>query len=233
MKLEEAQKILSQIPNVPFNQLFSEEQLNNDIIHNKGKSGQLLESVILNLKLSSAHLDFDDGELKSCCFYTDGTPKETIAVCVIKSIFDDLLNEEQDYTQSYPYEKMANMLIASISKYKRGISTVLNPRDWSILQCIHVDFSNEKYAAFAAQVAEDLKSIFSQVKRDIDDGKNISTTNGKYIQIRTKDNGGNSNSPIYSEYANRYVSHCNYAIYIMKDGINEILKIAGDVKNAA
>ena len=170
-------------------------------------------------------LYFDDGELKSGCFYTDGTPKETIAVCVIKSIFDDLLNEEQDYTQSYPYEKMANMLIASIGKYKRGSSTVLAPQDWSILQCIHVDFSNKKYTAFAAQIAEDLKSIFSQVKRNIDDEKNISTTNGKYIQIRSKDSGGNNNHPIYSKYANRYVSHCNYAIYITKNGIDEILRI--------
>ena len=90
MKLMEAKNILDKIPQVPFNQLFSNEQLQN-IIVNKGKAGQLLETVVLNLNLSSAHLDFEDGELKSGCFYTDGSPKETIAVCMISSIFDEFL----------------------------------------------------------------------------------------------------------------------------------------------
>ena len=226
MKLMEAKNILDKIPQVPFNQLFSNEQLQN-IIVNKGKTGQLLETVVLNLNLSSAHLDFEDGELKSGCFYTDGSPKETIAVCMISSIFDELIRTDIDYESSYPYQKMSNMIIAAIGKYKRGQSSrVLPPQDWSILKTVHVDFSNDKYKNFSAQIVEDLKNIFTTVRQDIEAGKNLSTTNGKYIQIRTKDSGGNH--PIYSKSADRYVSHCNYAIYIMKDGINEILKIEGE-----
>ena len=82
----------------------------------------------------------------------------------------------------------------------------------------------------AVKIADyDALMIRSQTKvtaKIIEAGKNLSTINGKYIQIRTKDSGGNH--PIYSKSADRYVSHCNYAIYIMKDGINEILKIEGE-----
>lgn len=225
MKLIEAKDILEKIPNVPFGTLFTNEQLC-DVIKNKGKIGQLLETIILKLNLSNNQFDFEDGELKSGCFYTDGTPKETIAVCMISSIIDDLINTN-DYTQSYPYQKMSNMIIAEVGKYRRKRKEVLPPEEWAILNCIHVNCFDEKYITFFEQINKDLQNIFTTVKYNIENGKDISTTNGKYIQIRTKDSGGSH--PIFSKHVNRFISHSNYAIYITKAGIEEILRIEGEL----
>ncbi len=79
MKLEEACKRFNKISGIRFGELFSPSDMESIII-NKGKTGQLLE-LALGMRLSSANLDFEDGELKTnqckretkgnCFYYTN------------------------------------------------------------------------------------------------------------------------------------------------------------------
>lgn len=62
MKLIEAQKRIEKLAYIPFKEYLTEEQFNN-IVVNKGKTGQILELTI-GLQLSNTTLDFEDGELK-------------------------------------------------------------------------------------------------------------------------------------------------------------------------
>ena len=63
MKLIEAQKRIEKLAYIPFKEYLTEEQFNN-IVVNKGKTGQILELTI-GLQLSNTTLDFEDGELKT------------------------------------------------------------------------------------------------------------------------------------------------------------------------
>lgn len=72
MKLEEAKQKLDKLVGIPFNMLFSFDDLQT-IILNKGKTGQLLE-LALGFHLSNTNLDFEDGELKSNKCDINGSP---------------------------------------------------------------------------------------------------------------------------------------------------------------
>ena len=91
MRLEEANKRLNNLVGIPFEILFSQNDLNM-IIKNKGKTGQLLE-LALGMNLSSSNLDFDDGELKTNKCDAAGNPKETIFITQISSIIDELIDK--------------------------------------------------------------------------------------------------------------------------------------------
>ena len=60
ISLDEALEIINTIVDKPFKELFPDQTVFNDIILNKGKSGQLLEQILLKLKLTSDLLDFTD-----------------------------------------------------------------------------------------------------------------------------------------------------------------------------
>ena len=62
MKLSDAYPICKNSINIPFRKLFSNFSTD-DIIRNKGKSGQLMEKLC-GLQLSNTTTDFEDGELK-------------------------------------------------------------------------------------------------------------------------------------------------------------------------
>ena len=104
MTVQEGLKIIKQIPNKPFKVIFQGQDLS-DIIKNKGKTGQLMEAIILKLKLSSKHLDFTDGELKTNKSKANGTPDETMAVCQISSLFDNMLDDNFNLDDNYIIEK--------------------------------------------------------------------------------------------------------------------------------
>lgn len=122
MTVQEGLKIIKQIPNKPFKVIFQGQDLS-DIIKNKGKTGQLMEAVILKLNLSNKHLDFTDGELKTNKSKADGTPAETVAVCQIASLFDNMIDENFDYNNNYIIEKLSNMI------YVRADKSSKNPED--------------------------------------------------------------------------------------------------------
>lgn len=83
MKLKEAIIKLEPLVNKKFSNIFTKEEME-DIIKNKGRSGQLLE-LALGLRNSSKKLDFDDGELKTNKCNSSGKPLETMWI-VLKSV---------------------------------------------------------------------------------------------------------------------------------------------------
>lgn len=96
MKLKEAQKRILELCDIPFSEIFNEDDFAT-IIRNKGKTGQLLE-LALGKKLDSFNIDFEDGELKSNKCDATGKPLETVFITQISSIIDELLREK-------PFEK--------------------------------------------------------------------------------------------------------------------------------
>ena len=78
MKLIEAQKRIEKLAYIPFKEYLTEEQFNN-IVVNKGKTGQILELTI-GLQLSNTTLDFEDGELKTNKCNKLGIPAETMFI---------------------------------------------------------------------------------------------------------------------------------------------------------
>ena len=86
MKLSDAYPICKNSINIPFKKLFSNFSTD-DIIRNKGKSGQLMEKLC-GLQLSNTTTDFEDGELKT------SELKESTAITMITDWVDDIICEE-------------------------------------------------------------------------------------------------------------------------------------------
>src|SRR5574344_1795213 len=107
MKLAEANEKLNLLSGKPFGELFSSEQIENIII-NKGKTGQLLE-LALGMHLSSTNLDFEDGELKTNKCDKSGKPLETVFITQILSVIDDLISKKP-FEETHLYEKIDNIL---------------------------------------------------------------------------------------------------------------------------
>lgn len=220
MTLKEGLQIIRGIPNIPFEKIFNEHELLN-ISLNKGRTGQLLETVILLLNLSNTQLDFSDGELKTNKCKSNGMPSETVAVCQISSLFDNMINTNNyDYTNNYIMNKLANMLYVRVDKSNP------NPNKWKFLTPIHVSRNNSKYFEWYNKVEKDLYFICNNMKIACENGLQLtsSRSTGHYIQIRPKDS--KPYHGIYSHIYNRYVSDKNYAIYITTEGLKKLIKIS-------
>ena len=218
MKIDEGYSIISRIPSdKTFGEMFTSLQMK-DIRKNKGKSGQLLETVILHLGLSNKHLDFEDGELKSNKVKADGKPDETMAICQISRMFDSLMVDNLNPYTTDIYDKIKNMIYVAIDKSSKEESK------WKIHHSKLVKDSNKKYEKFYKQCADDIVLIFSKVRESLKNPEeSLHTTNGKYLQIRTKDS--QPYHPIYSSVYNRNVSDKNFAIYMTKEGINALNEV--------
>jgi DNA mismatch repair protein MutH len=99
MKLQEACDKLNKLVGIKFSSLFSAEEMR-DIIIAKGKTGQLLE-LALGMNLSSADLDFEDGELKTNKCDKNGKPYETVFITQISAMIDELLAKKEFKRQSF------------------------------------------------------------------------------------------------------------------------------------
>jgi DNA mismatch repair protein MutH len=225
MKINEAYSYITPLVGTKFGEIFNEEELIKNST-NKGLIGQLIEKSILGLKLSNKALDFEDGELKShACRYND-TPAETISVCQIQEIIDDLLAPNADYTLSKPYLKMKNMLIIGKADRDKGATRADPDRSkWFISHSFIASDTNPAYENFYKQVLKDLKDIFSQIREAIEKDEEVSTTNGKYIQVRTKGAGKGKDKGIFSKLFNKKIANKTYAVYIKLDGVKELMKI--------
>lgn len=214
MKLKEAQSKILKICNIPFSELFTEEDFET-IIRNKGKTGQLLE-LALGKKLDSFNIDFEDGELKSNKCDRTGKPLETVFITQIASVIDELL-EEKPFKETHLYEKISNMLYVPVCK--EG-----NPRTWMFLDAIHIDLSMPEYSDFLRIWESDYYSICRQLKKHIETSADgyIHTSNGVHIQIRSKDS--KPYHPIYSHKYGRYVSNKNHAFYFQKQFVFDVKK---------
>ena len=179
MKLEDAKRALEPLINKKFNELFNDSQMK-DIIRAKGRSGQLLE-LALGLQNSNTVLDFEDGELKTNKCDKYGNPKETMFITQISTIIDDLLSKKNFY-DTHVYKKISNILYVPISKDGP-------PEDWMFLPYIHVNLEEEKYKELRKQLELDYYNICEQLKFHIEYSEDgfIHTSNGVFIQIRSKD----------------------------------------------
>ena len=212
MLLTNANAHFHSIANVPFGELFSSEQMS-DIIRNKGRSGQLLEKA-LGLSNTNVNRDFEDGELKTNKCDATGKPLETIAITQISSHIEDLINAKP-FEETWLYEKISNMLYIPVCK--EGL-----PSNWFFLPSIHIDLTATKYSEIMAQLKEDYEYICAKIKDSCEKGETLSTINGKYIQIRTKDSA--PYHPIISASYGK-ISDKNRAFYFKKDFIDAIKNV--------
>ncbi len=217
MKLHEAHNRLLHLSGVPFSELFSEKDFDS-IVRNKGKTGQLLE-LALGMHLSSSNLDFEDGELKTNKCDASGRPLETVFITQISSVIDDLLTE-LPFESTHLYEKIHNILYVPVCK-------VGNPRNWMFLQSIHIDLEHPEFAPLLQQWEDDYYSICRQLREHIETDGFIHTSNGRHIQVRSKDARDTSGHyhPIYSNVYQRYVSNKNYAFYFQKQFVYDIQRM--------
>ena len=221
MLLEEACRRVNDLAGIRFEELFSPKDLDM-IIMNKGKTGQLLE-LALGLHLSSANLDFEDGELKTNKCDARGNPKETVFITQISSIIDELL-DRMPFEETHLYEKISNILYVPVCKDGR-------PEDWMFLPSIHIDLSQHRFAPLREIWRDDYCSICEQLRNHIENSPDgfIHTSNGTHIQERSKDardKNGNY-SPIYSHVYARYVSNKNHAFYFQKRFVHDIRLMDG------
>ena len=209
MILHEANVHFNSIANTAFSELFSADEMS-DIIRNKGRSGQLLEKA-LGLKNTNVNRDFEDGELKTNKCDATGKPLETIAITQISSHIEDLI-AATPFENTWLYEKISNMLYIPVCK--DGI-----PQNWFFLPSIHIDLKDEKYAEILNQLKIDYEFICSEIKKTCEEGKMLSTINGRYIQIRTKDS-----APYHPIISSTYgkISDKNRAFYFKKEFIYAI-----------
>ena len=223
MKLQQACDKLNSLVGIKFSSLFSEEDMR-DIIIAKGKTGQLLE-LALGMNLSSADLDFEDGELKTNKCDKKGAPYETVFITQISGMIDDLISKKE-FECTKLYKKISNILYVPVCKDG-------SPSDWMFLPSIHVDLSDPKYSSLKDIWKEDYYSICAQLKTHIETSVDgfIHTSNGSQIQVRSKDahDASGCYHPIYSDIYGRYVSNKNHAFYFKKEFVEYINKIEGRV----
>lgn len=221
MRLAEACERLNKISGKKFEDLFSEDDLA-VIIKNKGKTGQLLE-LALGMHLSSSNLDFEDGELKTNKCDAKGNPLETVFITQISSVIDELLRERK-FEETHLYEKISNILYVPVCK--EG-----DPHTWMFLPSINIDLNDSKFAGLKEIWTGDYYSICKQLKNHIETSADgfIHTSNGKHIQVRSKDARDSSGNyhPIYSDIYHRYVSNKNHAFYFQRQFVFDIKKLNG------
>lgn len=215
MKLEEARRRLNDLSEIRFEWLFSDEEINKIII-NKGKTGQLLE-LALGMRLSNTNRDFEDGELKTNKCDAQGKPLETVFITQISSIIDDLILQ-RPFEDSHLYEKISNMLYVPVCK--QG-----HPNEWMFLPSIHVDLTLERFEQLETIWRDDYYSICEQLKTYIKTSRDkfIHTSNGRHIQVRSKDS--KPYHPIYSKIYQRNVSNKNHAFYFQKQFVYDIRQL--------
>ncbi|PKM79195.1 MAG: DNA mismatch repair protein MutH [Firmicutes bacterium HGW-Firmicutes-13] len=207
MKLEEALPFIDNIIGKKFNMVFDAELIQN-LRTNKGNVGQLLERSI-GLENSSKRLDFENGELKTNKAHPNGKPKETMYIIQILSIIDDILIKKP-FKETLLYQKIRNLVYVPVCK--DGSEDC-----WFFLPYVHVNLDQDAYVKLYRQLEKDYYSIVEQLNNHIKTSRDgfIHTSNGKYIQIRSKDS--KPYHPIYSNIYRKYVSNKNHAFYFKKE----------------
>ena len=197
MKLSDAYPVCKNSINIPFRKLFSNFSTD-DIIRNKGKSGQLMEKLC-GLQLSNTTTDFEDGELKT------SELKESTAITMITDWVDDIICEEPiSFNNSRLLRKIQHMIFMPLVKPSN------DPLNWFFKDCIYIPITKE--TSLYKDVKKDFENICLNSHELIYEKKIIQlpncritknkrlyveeygdkflhTVSGKYIQIRTKDAG--------------------------------------------
>ena len=215
MKLIEARKKIEELAYIPFKKYLTEEQFNNIVI-NKGKTGQILELTI-GLQLSNTTLDFEDGELKTNKCNQYGHTTETMFITQVASSIDNLLTS-QPFLDSKLYKKIQHLLYVPISKDG-------TPDEWMFLNPIEINLKLPKYRELAQQLETDYYDICDILNDQLcrSSTATLHTANGKFIQIRTKDS--KPYHSIYSTTYNRVISDKNRAFYFRTEFMNYITSL--------
>ena len=235
MKLSEAYPICKQSVNIRFKELFpSSSFTREEIIQNKGKSGQLMEKLC-GLKLLTNRKDFEDGELKT------SELKESTAITMITDWIDQIIHGNPLPFDKTPLaEKIEHMIFMPLEKPSD------DPYAWFFKDCIYIqitkgsslyNYIKENYEnicqiaheqVYSKKISKDLNITTSS--SDQGDGY-LHTISGKFIQIRTKDAGGSKSKPIYSKNLKRNVTPVSrmafyflatFKNYINKNSVNNI-----------
>lgn len=195
-----------------------------DMKINKGGVGQFLEKLI-GLDNTSNATDFADGELKTNKVDASGKPLETMFISQIARNFDDLISDSLSFADSWIYRKIRNMLYVPVCKVGD------NTADWYIQTAYHISLDSNPMVY--QQLEHDFLEIRRQLKEHIETSSDgfIHTSNGRFIQIRSKDS--KPYHPIFSNSYGRYVSNKNHAFYFkkefmeaMRSGHLDVIKIA-------
>jgi DNA mismatch repair protein MutH len=213
MKLSKAYPVCKEAVNIPFKELFSNFS-KEEIILNKGKTGQLIEKYC-GLELSNRIQDFEDGELKT------SEIKESTAITMITEWIDEIIHENPlEFHKTRLFKKIEHMIFMPLKKPSA------DPLTWYFESCIYVHIKKNSF--LYKQIKDDYEKICTlshqQVYKknaseysDMKIGKKtptkdyigdgfLHTTSGKFIQIRTKDAGGSKSKPIYSNKLKREVT---------------------------
>ncbi len=91
------------------------------------------------------------------------------------------------------------------------------------LQYYHINLEEPKYAIIKQQLENDYYTICSLLNNHINASGYIHTSNGQYIQIRSKDK--KPYTPIFSSTYDKNISNKNHAFYFKKDFINYIKSV--------
>lgn len=215
MRLEDAHKKLAYIKGKTVGEIISRFTSKiKEYKINKGGIGQML-LLYLGLPLDSKLTDFDDGELKTNKVDKDGKSKETIFITQISSVIDELIVESpKNFYSSNLYKKIKNVLIVSVNKDDEDYN------NWIFMNCYR--FSYEHNSELYKQFENDYLTICAQLRDHIMCSKDnfIHTSNGKFIQVRSKDS--KPYSSIYSDVFKRNISNKNHAFYFKKDFMNHV-----------
>lgn len=200
----------------PFSDLKLQEDLTGFTI-NKGNTGQFLQQL-LDMPNNSNLTDFDDGELKTNKADKNGTPKETMFITQISKDFDELFFSDNDTNRLFT--KIGNLLYLPVCKESK------DPENWYFLPAYHIAIQeNEELFALLQQDFLTIKTKVLTDLNNLNDGF-IHTSNGKYIQIRSKDakRANGQYNPIYSAHLDRFVSNKNHAFYFKRDFMIDVQK---------
>lgn len=215
MKLEDVFSKLPALYNKKFGDLKLQEDISGFTI-NKGNTGQFLQQL-LDMPNNSNLTDFSDGELKTNKSHANGMPRETMFITQISKDFDSLFFENLKTNRLL--DKIDNLLYLPVVKPDGS-----SPEEWYFLPARHID--SEQNQALKEIYLQDFLDIKQQILEHLHSSKDgyIHTSNGKYIQIRSKDSkraDGNYN-PIYSDFLGREVSNKNHAFYFKTDFMKAI-----------
>ena len=186
-------EIIQSVLGIPMKNIFEEKDFGT-IVKNKGKTGKLLENVILRLKPNSFVWDFEDGELKSNKWIKN-TPTEDVKICMICEQFDDIVTST-NLTETYPMQKISNWLYVGIDK------TNEDPHEWFFKNIAHISRDNPKYASWYAELDKGYATLIKKMKYKCDAGEKFSCMTSGPIRVKT---AGSGKYPIFSKYYNKFV----------------------------
>lgn len=224
LSVAEVMPILRKHANRPFGDFLEPEVMERveaDRGRNKGGLGNLLETV-LGLPASTRLNDLTDGELKTHKSSSVGSPLETVAVTMLNTCIDDLL-DDVPFRMSRPGRKMSRSIFVPVYRDPSVVAY-----DWRYLDPVFVDLGAQEWHGVADQLSHDFSEISREVREGLLTGDTMlhgTTSRGRLLQIRTKDS--KPYHPIYSKKAQRVISNKNYAFYLTKSFITTIHQVSG------